>query len=169
MFRICHLLYFRLIVCVPCFVRYAVEDTGPVCQVTWTPDNRAFAVGWRNRGLAVWSASGCRLMCTIRQGSMSNSQSPSPRVNNDRSTSEPMVEGVAALAWGEHGYELFSAERGNTSRFFEFHFAKRCLFLVSTHRIEYLFMYMFIHIDFVCINCTFVEEFHGDCWWFWIL
>lgn len=103
---------------------YTVEDTGPVSQVTWTPDNRAFAVGWANRGLAVWSASGCRLMCTIRQGSLSNSQSSSPRVDSDRSMSEPMVQGVAALAWGHHAYELFAVERGSTLRFFEFRFAK---------------------------------------------
>uniref|UniRef100_A0A7I4D4R9 RIC1 C-terminal alpha solenoid region domain-containing protein n=1 Tax=Physcomitrium patens TaxID=3218 RepID=A0A7I4D4R9_PHYPA len=103
---------------------YAVEDTGPVSQVIWTPDNRAFAVGWKNRGLAVWSASGCRLMCTIRQGSLSNSQSPSLRVNSDRSMSEPMVQGVGALAWGHHAYELYAVERGSTLRFFEFRFAK---------------------------------------------
>lgn len=107
--------------------RYTVEDTGPVSQVTWTPDNRAFAVGWGNRGLAVWSASGCRLMCTIRQGSLSNSQSSSPRVDSDRSMSEPMVQGVAALAWGHHAYELYAVERGSTLRFFQFRFAKRCI------------------------------------------
>lgn len=110
-------------------LRYAVEDTGPVSQVTWTPDNSAFAVGWRNRGLAVWSASGCRLMCTIRQGSLSNAQSPSARVESERSMSEPMVQGVAALAWGHHAYELFAVERGSTLRFFEFRFAKRCISL----------------------------------------
>ncbi|KAG0587383.1 hypothetical protein KC19_2G160700 [Ceratodon purpureus] len=103
---------------------YSVEDTGPVSQITWTLDNRAFAVGWRNRGLAVWSASGCRLMCTIRQGSLSNSQSSSSRVDSERSMSEPMVQGVAALAWGHHAYEIFAVERGSTLRFFEFRFAK---------------------------------------------
>lgn len=105
--------------------RYSLEDTGPVSQIAWTPDNRAFAVGWRNRGLSVWSVSGCRLMCTIRQGSLSNSQSPAPGVDNERSMSEPMVKGVALLAWGRYAYELFAVERGSTLRFFEFRFAKR--------------------------------------------
>ncbi|XP_024394918.1 uncharacterized protein [Physcomitrium patens] len=103
---------------------YSLEDTGPVSQIAWTPDNRAFAVGWRNRGLSVWSVSGCRLMCTIRQGSLSNSQSPAPGVDNERSMSEPMVKGVALLAWGRYAYELFAVERGSTLRFFEFRFAK---------------------------------------------
>ena len=66
-------------------------------------------------------------MCTIRQGSLSNSQSASPRVDSDRSMSEPMAQGVAALAWGQHAYELYAVERGSTLRFFEFRFAKRCI------------------------------------------
>lgn len=37
-----------------------------------------------------------------------------------------------------------------------------------SYRIEYLFMYIFICIVFVCTNCTLVEESVGDCWWFWI-
>ncbi|TQD73210.1 hypothetical protein C1H46_041265 [Malus baccata] len=46
---------------------YSMEDTGPVSCIAWTPDNSAFAVGWKLRGLTVWSVSGCRLMSTIRQ------------------------------------------------------------------------------------------------------
>ncbi len=109
---------------------YTVEDTGPVNQISWTPDNCAFAVGWRYRGLAVWSASGCRLMCTIRQGSMSNSQSVSfsPHFGNGIARSEPMVEGVAALTWGQHAYQLFAVEQGNATRLVEFPFAKRLVF-----------------------------------------
>ncbi|KAH9536131.1 hypothetical protein CY35_17G090800 [Sphagnum magellanicum] len=108
---------------------YTVEDTGPVNQISWTPDNCAFAVGWRYRGLAVWSASGCRLMCTIRQGSMSNSQSVSfsPHFGNGIARSEPMVEGVAALTWGQHAYQLFAVEQGNATRLVEFPFAKSCV------------------------------------------
>ncbi|GJM87069.1 hypothetical protein PR202_ga02987 [Eleusine coracana subsp. coracana] len=33
---------------------YSVEDTGPVACISWTPDNCAFAVGWKFRGLTVW-------------------------------------------------------------------------------------------------------------------
>ncbi|KAB2605731.1 RIC1-like protein [Pyrus ussuriensis x Pyrus communis] len=38
---------------------YSMEDTGPVSCIAWTPDNSAFAVGWKLRGLTVWSVSGC--------------------------------------------------------------------------------------------------------------
>eukprot|EP00899_Mesostigma_viride_P007295 jgi/Mesvir1/16567/Mv10107-RA.1 len=48
---------------------YTPADTGPVRGLAWTPDGWAFAVRWRRRGLAVWSISGCRLMCTLRRTS----------------------------------------------------------------------------------------------------
>jgi hypothetical protein len=41
--------------------------TGGVSFMQWSPDCRALAVGWRKQGLAVWSPSGCRLMCSLRQ------------------------------------------------------------------------------------------------------
>lgn len=43
------------------------ESTGSVSQLSWTPDGRALAVGWSERGLSVWSLYGCRLMCSIPQ------------------------------------------------------------------------------------------------------
>ncbi|CAM6095693.1 unnamed protein product [Calypogeia fissa] len=108
---------------------YSVDDTGPVNCISWTPDNSTFAVGWQHRGLAVWSVSGCRLMCTIRQGSLSNVFSPSFSMfsGTELSRSEPMVGGVAALAWGEQGYQLFAVEHRNTARLIEFPFAKSCI------------------------------------------
>ncbi|BBN10730.1 RAB6A-GEF complex partner protein 1 [Marchantia polymorpha subsp. ruderalis] len=108
---------------------YSVEDTGPVNCISWTPDNFAFSVGWQHRGLAVWSVSGCRLMCTIRQGSLSNVFSPSFSMfhGTELSRSEPMVGGVAASAWGEHGYQLFAVEQRNVARLIEFPFAKSCI------------------------------------------
>ncbi|KAL0397920.1 UNVERIFIED_CONTAM: hypothetical protein Scaly_0240400 [Sesamum calycinum] len=42
----------------------------------WTPDDSAFAVGWKLRGLTVWSVSGCRLMSTIRQIGLGSVSSP---------------------------------------------------------------------------------------------
>lgn len=33
----------------------------------WAPDCRAIAVGYMHAGLVVWSPSGCRLLCTLRQ------------------------------------------------------------------------------------------------------
>ncbi|KAF5953091.1 hypothetical protein HYC85_011035 [Camellia sinensis] len=35
---------------------YSMEDTGAVSCIAWTPDNSAFAVGWKLRGLTVWSS-----------------------------------------------------------------------------------------------------------------
>lgn len=46
---------------------YGPQQTGPVSQLQWTPDGRAVAVGYLGQGLAVWSASGCRLMTTLPQ------------------------------------------------------------------------------------------------------
>lgn len=67
-------------------------------------------------------------MCTIRQGSMSNVLPyASPYAGNELPRSELMVNGVAALAWGEHGYKLFSVEQGHVVRLVEFPFAKSCL------------------------------------------
>ena len=106
---------------------YPVEDTGPVSCIRWTPDNWAFAVGWRQRGLAVWSVSGCRLMCTIRQGSVSHVHSGSPRVGAQPRNSEPMVTGVSGVAWGADAYQLVGAEGGSAARLVQFCFAKGCL------------------------------------------
>lgn len=66
-------------------------------------------------------------MCTIRQGSMSNS-SLSPHTGSDISRSEPMVEGVAALAWGQKSYQLYAVEQGSATQLVEFPFAKRSVF-----------------------------------------
>ncbi|KAG9444235.1 hypothetical protein H6P81_015575 [Aristolochia fimbriata] len=33
---------------------YSVDETGSVSCIAWTPGYTAFAVGWKNRGLAVW-------------------------------------------------------------------------------------------------------------------
>jgi hypothetical protein len=60
---------------------------------------------------------------------MSNSQSVSfsPHFGNGIARSEPMVEGVAALTWGQHAYQLFAVEQGNATRLVEFPFAKSCV------------------------------------------
>ncbi|PRW44970.1 RAB6A-GEF complex partner 1-like isoform A [Chlorella sorokiniana] len=40
---------------------------GAATQLQWSPDGRVLAVGYANRGMAVWTPSGCRLMCSLRQ------------------------------------------------------------------------------------------------------
>ena len=40
---------------------------GAATQLQWSPDGRVLAVGYAQRGMAVWTPSGCRLMCSLRQ------------------------------------------------------------------------------------------------------
>ncbi|KAG8059199.1 hypothetical protein GUJ93_ZPchr0002g23824 [Zizania palustris] len=104
---------------------YSVEDTGPVTCISWTPDNCAFAVGWKFRGLTVWSVSGCRLMCTIRQTG-SNSAS-SPMVKPGAFKFEPLMGGTSHIQWDDYGYKLFAVEESLSERILAFSFAKCCL------------------------------------------
>ncbi|AQK55963.1 Quinoprotein amine dehydrogenase beta chain-like [Zea mays] len=103
---------------------YSVEDTGPVACISWTPDNCALAVGWKFRGLTVWSVSGCRLMCTIRQTG-SNSAS-SPMVKPSALKFEPLMGGTSHIQWDDNGYKLFAVEESLSERVLAFSFAKCC-------------------------------------------
>lgn len=105
---------------------YSVEDTGGVNCITWTPDNCAFAVGWKLRGLTVWSTSGCRLMCTIRQIGISSASSPMVKLGQEYKC-EPMVGGVACMGWDEYGYRLYAVEQRTAERVLAFPFGKCCL------------------------------------------
>ncbi|KAJ4837176.1 hypothetical protein Tsubulata_027061 [Turnera subulata] len=105
---------------------YSVDDTGPVSSIAWTPDNAAFAVGWRLRGLTVWSVSGCRLMSTIRQVGLSSASSPVVKPNQAWKY-EPMMSGTSMLHWDEHGYRLYAIEEGSLERILAFSFGKCCL------------------------------------------
>ncbi|XP_057979340.1 uncharacterized protein LOC131165493 [Malania oleifera] len=104
---------------------YSVDDTGPVSCIAWTPDNAAFAVGWRLRGLTVWSVSGCRLMSTIRQIGLSVS-SPVVKTHNDCKY-EPLMGGTSLMQWDEYGYKLYAIEEGSAERILAFSFGKCCL------------------------------------------
>ncbi|KAL4420208.1 hypothetical protein ABPG77_011424, partial [Micractinium sp. CCAP 211/92] len=46
---------------------YRSSVVGPAQVLQWAPDGRVLAVGYGRRGMAVWTPSGCRLMCTLRQ------------------------------------------------------------------------------------------------------
>ncbi|KAH9320719.1 hypothetical protein KI387_015358, partial [Taxus chinensis] len=105
---------------------YSVEDTGAVNCIAWTPDNCAFAVGWKLRGLTVWSASGCRLMSTIRQIGINSASSPMLKSNQEYKC-EPMVGGVACMGWDEYGYRLFAVEQRTAERVLAIPFGKCCL------------------------------------------
>ncbi|XP_047250433.1 guanine nucleotide exchange factor subunit RIC1 isoform X3 [Capsicum annuum] len=105
---------------------YSVEDTGAVSCVAWTPDNSAFAVGWKLRGLTVWSVSGCRLMSTIRQIGLSSASSPVVK-RNQECKYEPMMSGISLMNWDEYGYRLYAIEEGSSERIIAFSFGKCCL------------------------------------------
>ncbi|XP_051147008.1 uncharacterized protein LOC127262396 [Andrographis paniculata] len=105
---------------------YSVEDTGAVNYIAWTPDNSAFAVGLKLRGLTVWSVSGCRLMSTIRQIGLSSVSSPVGKPNPDIKY-EPMMGGASLLHWDEYGYRLYAIEEGSSERIISFSFGKCCL------------------------------------------
>ncbi|KAI4355111.1 hypothetical protein L6164_003915 [Bauhinia variegata] len=104
---------------------YSMDDTGAVSCIAWTPDNSAFAVGWKLRGLTVWSVSGCRLMSTIRQIGLSVS-SPVAKPNQD-SKYEPLMGGTSLMQWDEYGYRLYTIEEGSSERILSFSFGKCCL------------------------------------------
>ena len=46
---------------------YSSTVTGGAAVMQWSPDGRVLAVGYGRRGMAVWTPSGCRLMCSLRQ------------------------------------------------------------------------------------------------------
>lgn len=104
---------------------YSVDDTGPVSCIAWTPDNSAFAAGWKSRGLTVWSVSGCRLMSSIRQIGLSAS-SPMVKRNQDCKY-EPLMGGTSLIQWDEYGYRLYAVEEGSSERILAFSFGKCCL------------------------------------------
>ncbi|XP_019449839.1 PREDICTED: RAB6A-GEF complex partner protein 1-like [Lupinus angustifolius] len=105
---------------------YSMDDTGPVSCIAWTPDNSSFAVGWKLRGLTVWSVSGCRLMSTIRQIGLSSASSPIVKPNHDCKY-EPLMGGTSLMQWDEYGYRLYAIEEGSSDRILSFSFGKCCL------------------------------------------
>ncbi|BFG22031.1 hypothetical protein CerSpe_083050 [Prunus speciosa] len=105
---------------------YSMEDTGSVSCIAWTPDNSAFAVGWKLRGLTVWSVSGCRLMSTVRQIGLSSVSSPMVKPTHECKY-EPLMAGTSLMQWDEHGYRLYAIEERSLERIISFSFGKCCL------------------------------------------
>lgn len=92
-------------------------QTGPVSSCQWSPDGAVVAVGWRNCGLSVWSASGCRLLSTtsltpkppsLPSNSSSDAllSSASPRHSHRRLSGGLADGGVVTLLWGPSGSRL---------------------------------------------------------------
>lgn len=115
-------------------------DTGAVSALSWAPGGRCVAVGWRRRGCAVWSASGCRLMSTIRQLGVGGSSeileaadgqagahAASARLSSGWSSAdscEALDGGVADLAWGQYGYDLLCVEATKDATLVQLSFAR---------------------------------------------
>ncbi|KAL4562680.1 hypothetical protein LXL04_026710 [Taraxacum kok-saghyz] len=106
---------------------YSMDDTGEVTSISWTPDSSAFAVGWKQRGLTVWSISGCRLMSTIRQISLTSATSSPPVKQNPETNYEPLMTGTSFSHWDPHGYRLYAIESNSSERILSFSFGKCCL------------------------------------------
>eukprot|EP00891_Asterochloris_glomerata_P001441 jgi/Astpho2/1441/e_gw1.00025.4.1_t len=102
------------------------EATGSVADLKWSPDNRALAVGWRRSGLGLWSASGCRLMCSLRQTARTY---VSPQAGSSRACLQTRI---AAVAWGAEGYQLMVAEAASSAHVLELSLAKS---LRGSHRV----------------------------------
>jgi RIC1 len=105
------------------------EDVGPASVVSWTPDGCALVVGWANRGLAVWSISGCRLMWTLPQvggilpstphyrppvvgdGNAGDRSAESSTPSTSNGLNHSMDQGVLSAAWGPEGLFLWASPR----------------------------------------------------------
>ena len=112
---------------------YTPRDTGPVSDARWTRDGGAIAVGWRRRGLAVWTPSGCRVMCTLRQGGGSAGDAEPRPARSSADGCEDADEdadeddddgcgGTSRLAWSSGCRRLVatSSTRGGGAREYEF-------------------------------------------------
>ncbi|GMP43547.1 hypothetical protein CsSME_00012866 [Camellia sinensis var. sinensis] len=101
---------------------YSMDDTGAVTCIACTLDNSSFAVGWKLRGLTVWSISGFCLMSTICQIGLSSASSPVVKANQDCKY-EPMMGGTSMMHWDEYGYRLHAAEERSLERNIAFFWA----------------------------------------------
>ncbi|KAK9798509.1 hypothetical protein WJX73_005261 [Symbiochloris irregularis] len=111
---------------------YEPEATGSVADLQWSPDDRVLAVGWRRSGLGLWTPSGCRLMCSLRQTATSAPPRTPKGLSKAAAPPTALEAGMAALAWGPHGFRLTVAESGSAAQVVEL----ACAHSVATsHRI----------------------------------
>ena len=76
-------------------------------------------VGWRRSGLGLWSPSGCRLMCSLRQSARSTggTVTPTGMAGEGRMAMgglHALESGVTLVTWGAQGYRLIVAETGSS-------------------------------------------------------
>ena len=93
---------------------FSVDDTGAASYASWSHDGKALAVGWRRRGLSVWSESGCLLMCSLHhQSGDVGARLPSPKTSSSFDDEETPEIGACLCdpAWGVGGYSLYVVTR----------------------------------------------------------
>ena len=81
-------------------------------------------VGWEWRGLAVWSPSGCRLVCSLRQTAQDAGSTPrmplsvhQPLIPSGPGAMPlPLESGISALTWGVGGYSLLLTETASSGQ-----------------------------------------------------
>jgi len=90
---------------------FTQEHIGAVSCMKWTTDEAALAVTWSFKGIAVWSVSGCRLMCTLPQvaaplPAQSAPQPTPPAADSSPSNAQLVRGGFRQVAWGPGSYFL---------------------------------------------------------------
>ena len=86
--------------------------------------DRVCQVGWEWRGLAVWSPSGCRLVCSLRQTAQDAGSTPrmplsvhQPLIPSGPGAMPlPLESGISALTWGAAGYSLLLTETASSGQ-----------------------------------------------------
>ncbi len=97
-------------------------------------------VGWEWRGLAVWSPSGCRLVCSLRQTAQDAVSTPrvplsvhSPLIpSGPGSMPLPLESGISAMTWSAAGYSLLLTETASSGQMLELALARS---LDAAHRV----------------------------------
>lgn len=97
---------------------YSSSLLGPAHVLRWSPDGKVVAAGYAYRGLAVWTPSGCRVMCTLRQAAQGMALGSGAGVTNGAerllSGSSGTEEDGSRLESNETNY--FESEYGSSSR-----------------------------------------------------
>ncbi|GMH38535.1 hypothetical protein BSKO_06419 [Bryopsis sp. KO-2023] len=125
---------------------HSSDVTGAVRDIQWNQDCTAFAVGYGRQGIAVWTPSGCRLMCSLPQTPSRTLSTRSSRAHAgpfgappttakvppvDKDV-PPLQWGISALGWGSHHYRLWMSQAGVARELWELKFVQAP---IQSHRV----------------------------------
>ncbi|OUS46846.1 WD40 repeat protein [Ostreococcus tauri] len=91
---------------------FTSEDTGAAAFGSWSHDGKALAVAWRRRGLAIWSDSGCLLMCTLHHHGRAEGAVVPRKSFVDIDETPEVGACLGTPAWGILGYSLYVVVNG---------------------------------------------------------